>query len=258
MTGLGFLEQFAAGSNCISHCGRIGQPGVSGLGSPRAIALRPCGPQLGYDTAAKKEAWMTALKTRYSSVAIAFHWTIAALILTNIGLAWYFGTLTGEAKLEPVQLHKSIGITVLILSLGRLGWRLAVPPPKLPDYVHGWEKGLAQTVHVGFYVIMLGMPLSGWALTSASPLIKVFPITLYHLIPWPAIAPLANLPHDQMKQAHTIFVKTHGLLAWLAYGLVFLHVAGALKHQFISNDDVVARMIPFLRRRRSTVTETIR
>ena len=200
---------------------------------------------------------MAALKTRYSGVAIGFHWIIAALILTNIGLAWYFGTLSGTAKLEPVQLHKSIGITVLVLSLGRLGWRLAVPPPKLPEYVRGWEKWLAQAVHVGFYVIMLGMPLSGWALTSASPLIKVFPITLYHVIPWPAIAPLANLPHDQMKQAHLVFTRTHGLLALLAYNLVLLHVAGALKHQFISNDDVVARMIPFLRRRRKTPMETV-
>jgi cytochrome b561 len=201
---------------------------------------------------------MAAVRTRYSAAAIAFHWTIALLVLTNIAVAWYFNTLNGAAKLEPVQLHKSIGITVLVLSIARLGWRLAVPPPKLPDYVRGWEKHLAQSVHVGFYVVMLGMPLSGWALTSASPLIKVFPITLFHVIPWPTIAPLANLSHEQMKQAHGLFTATHGLLAKLAYALVVLHVAGALKHQFISNDDVVARMIPFLRRRRETPMETVR
>jgi cytochrome b561 len=193
---------------------------------------------------------MTSVKQRYSAVAIALHWTIAVLILTNIGLAWYFNSLTGTAKIEPVQLHKSFGITILMLSVIRLGWRLTVPPPKLPDYVTGWEKWLARTVHVLFYVVMLGMPLSGWAMTSASPLIKVFPITLFHLAPWPTMTFLSNLPHDQMKQAHKVFMTTHGLLAKLAYGLIVLHVAGALKHQFISNDDVVARMIPFLRRRR--------
>jgi cytochrome b561 len=192
---------------------------------------------------------MAISRDRYSTVAIILHWTIALLIVTNIGVAWYFNTLHGSAKIEPVQLHKSIGITVLMLSVLRLGWRLAVPAPKLPDYVTGWEKWLAQAVHVGFYVIMLGMPLSGWALSSASPLIHVFPIVLFHTIPWPTIAPLASLPHDQMKQAHDAFVLTHGLLAKLAYGLIVLHVAGALKHQFISNDDVVARMIPFLPRR---------
>src|SRR5581483_6425016 len=106
------------------------------------------------------------------------------------------------------------------------------------------------TVHAGFYLVMLGMPLTGWAFTSASPLIHVFPIVLFHVVPWPAIAPLASLPADQMKAAHHLFLTQHELLAKLAYGLVVLHVAGALKHYLIDNDDVVARMIPFLRRRR--------
>jgi cytochrome b561 len=192
---------------------------------------------------------MAISRDRYSTVAIILHWTIALLIVTNIGVAWYFNTLHGMAKIEPIQLHKSIGITVLMLSVVRLGWRLAVPPPALPAYVTGWEKWLAQAVHVGFYVIMLGMPLSGWALSSASTIIRTFPLVLFHTIPWPAITPLTTLPHDQMKQAHDAFTLTHELLAKLAYGLIVLHVAGALKHQFISNDDVVARMIPFLPRR---------
>jgi cytochrome b561 len=191
------------------------------------------------------------MKDRYSAVAITLHWLIAVLLITNIGVAWYFNTLTGSAKIEPVQLHKSIGVTVLLLSLVRLGWRLTVPPPKLPDYVTGWEKALAQVVHVLFYVVMIGMPLSGWAMSSASPLIKIYPITLFHLAPWPTITYLASLPHNQMKQAHEVFETIHGLLGKLAYGLIVLHVAGALKHQFISQDDVVARMIPLLRRRRS-------
>jgi len=192
---------------------------------------------------------MPISRERYSSVAILLHWLIAALILTNIGVAWYFNTLHGTAKIEPVQLHKSIGITVLLLSLVRVGWRIANPPPPLPDYVTGWEKRLSAATHLGFYVIMLGLPLSGWAMSSASPLIHVFPIMLFHTIPWPTIAPLASLPHDQMKQAHEVFELAHGLLGKLTYALVLLHVAGALKHQFISNDDVVARMIPLLARK---------
>ncbi|HEX4179766.1 MAG TPA: cytochrome b [Caulobacteraceae bacterium] len=200
---------------------------------------------------------MASIKDRYSTVAIVLHWLIAVLLITNIGLAWYFNTLTGEAKIEPTQLHKSIGITVLTLSVARLGWRLAVPAPRLPAYVTGWEKGLAQTVHVLFYGVMLGMPLSGWAMVSASPLIKVFPITLFHIAPWPAMSFLTNLPHDQMKQAHKVFEATHGLLAKLAYVLIVLHVAGALKHQLISRDDVVGRMIPFLRRRGAAAAEAM-
>ena len=91
---------------------------------------------------------MAISRDRYSTVAISLHWVIALAILTNIGIAWYFNTLHGAVKIEPVQLHKSIGITVLVLSTLRLGWRLAVPAPKLPAYVTGWEKWLAQAVHL--------------------------------------------------------------------------------------------------------------
>jgi cytochrome b561 len=189
------------------------------------------------------------VQSGYNAGAIVLHWTIALLILTNIGLAWWFNTLHGEAKIEPVQLHKSIGITVLILSVVRLGWRLVVPPPPLSPTLHVWERWLAHAVHGLFYVVMIGMPLTGWAFSSASPLIKVFPIVLFHVVPWPAIAPLTNLPHQQMKQAHDLFLAGHQLLAKMAYALIALHLAGAFKHQFFDNDNEMARMLPFLRRR---------
>jgi len=190
---------------------------------------------------------MTSLKARYSGVAITLHWIIALLILGNIGIAWYFNTLHGMAKLPMVALHQSLGLSVLVLSLARLGWRLAVPPPPLPDYVTGWERWLAQAVHVGFYVIMIGLPLTGWAMRSASPLHNILPIKLF-FVPWPAIGPLASLPADQMKSAEHLFEAAHSLLGKLAYGLIVLHIAGALKHQFISGDNVVAPMVPFLKR----------
>jgi cytochrome b561 len=190
----------------------------------------------------------TRAQSRYSAGAIVLHWAIALLLLTNIALAWWFNTLHGEAKIEPVQLHKSIGITVLILSLSRLGWRLAVPPPPLSATLQPWERWLAHTVHALFYVVMLGLPLTGWAFSSASPLIHVFPIVLFHLVPWPAIGPLTSLPHDQMKQAHAVLLTSHQLLAKLAYALIALHVAGALKHPIFDRDNGLARMVPLLRR----------
>src|SRR5579863_361430 len=112
-----------------------------------------------------------ASRSTYSTVAVTLHWLIAALILTNIGLAWYFGTLKGPAEVAPLALHKSIGITVLLLSLLRVGWRLTNPPPPLPDGMPAWERRAAKAVHVLFYVFILAMPLSGWAMVSASPLI---------------------------------------------------------------------------------------
>lgn len=187
-------------------------------------------------------------QTRYNAVAMGLHWLIAILLITNIAIAWYFNTLTGLPKIPPVQLHKSIGITVLMLSVLRLAWRLAVPPPPLPASVTGWERLAAGTVYVLFYVVMLGMPLTGWAFSSASRLIQIYPITLYGLVHWPAIAPLANLPPGQMHAAHAVFLNAHQLLAKLAYGLIVLHVGAALRHQFIKRDEVMSRMVPFVRR----------
>lgn len=184
---------------------------------------------------------------RYNTLAMALHWLIAALIVGNIALAWYFNTLTGLPKIAPVQLHKSIGITVLLLSLMRLAWRLLAPPPPLPASVEGWARLAAGAVYGLFYVVMIGMPLTGWALSSASVIIRFEPIRLYGLIPWPAIGPLAGLAPGPMKAAHHVFVLGHGLLAKLAYALIVLHVAAALRHLVLLRDGVMGRMVPFLR-----------
>ena len=86
----------------------------------------------------------TAPLTRYNAVAMSLHWLIAGLLITNIGLAWYFNTLTGLPKVAPTQLHKSIGVTILLLSLTRLVWRFIAPPPALPASVVGWERWAGQ------------------------------------------------------------------------------------------------------------------
>jgi cytochrome b561 len=182
---------------------------------------------------------------RYSLVAMSLHWLIATLILTNIGIAWYFNTLHGLARLAPIAWHQSLGLSVLILSLARLAWRLANPAPPLPPEMPTWERWVAKLVHVLFYVVMIGMPLTGWAMRSASPLHHILPIRLFSL-PWPAVPPLAHLTGAAAQAAEHRFQTVHGLLAKLAYVLVVLHVSGALRHQFISKDLVVARMVPFL------------
>lgn len=186
-------------------------------------------------------------ESRYDALAMLLHWTIAALLVGNIALAWWFNTLNGPAKIAPVTLHRSIGLTVLILSLVRLGWRLIAPPPPVPASVTGWRRAVAHAVFVLFYIVMIGMPLSGWALTSAMAITRIRPITLFGLAPWPAIAPVANLDPVSMKQAHETFAAIHGLLAKLAYGLIGLHVAAALRHLLLLRDGVMGRMVPFLR-----------
>ncbi|HEY7900497.1 MAG TPA: cytochrome b [Caulobacteraceae bacterium] len=181
---------------------------------------------------------------RYTSVAILLHWLIAALIAANVGLAWYFNTQHGLAKLGPLQIHKSIGITVLVLSLARLLWRFTATPPPLPTSMNRLEKLAAHAVHALLYAIMIGMPLTGWATASASKLIKVAPITWFGLFKWPAIDRLANLPPAPMKQAHDLFDGLHSDGAWVIYVLVAGHVAAALWHRFGRGDAVLWRMAP--------------
>ena len=98
---------------------------------------------------------------RYTVVAILLHWAIAALILFMIWLGWNM-----EDNEARFQLHKSIGIAILFLSVARVLWRWRNPPPPLPDDMTPWEKRLSHGVHIGFYALMIGLPLLGWLLVS--------------------------------------------------------------------------------------------
>src|SRR3954471_19362581 len=170
---------------------------------------------------------------RYSALAIALHWTIAALIVLQIVLAGRMEARTPEA-FAVVQFHKSIGITVLLLSLARLAWRLIHPPPPEPATLVGWEKTLSAVVHWAFYVVMIAMPLTGWVMVSASRI--ELPTLLYGSIPWPHIPGLPELAAGPKKVWHDTALNAHHLIIKGAYGLIALHVAGALKHQLFSRD----------------------
>lgn len=192
---------------------------------------------------------------RYSTVAIILHWLIAALILGNL---WLGVTMVGEhglAKFTNFQLHKSLGITVLVFSLLRLGWRIAnPPPPEAPGMAH-WEKTVSSTVHWAFYVIMIGMPLTGWLSVSASP--TGIPTVLYRIggfpgIPWPHLPIAPELPLEQKKALESASNTIHIYLSYSAYVLITLHVLGALKHQFFDPNPVLPRMLPFLKKRPQT------
>ncbi len=185
------------------------------------------------------------VRTSYSAVAIALHWLIAALIFANIALAWWFNTLPRADQIGPQQWHKLVGLTVLALSLARLAWRFIRPPPPLPASLSTAELWAARTVYTLFYVFMIGMPLSGWAMVSASPYAHAFFNRIPILgAPWPLIAPIATLDPATKHQAAHLFTFTHAKLAWLAYGLIALHVAAGLRHHFLLKDEVLPRMAP--------------
>ncbi|RDE05833.1 cytochrome b [Sphingomonas aracearum] len=104
------------------------------------------------------------VRLRYTNVAIVLHWLIAAFILYNLAS----GLLRPVLPRGFFVFHVSSGISILVLTLVRIGWRLTHrPPPFLP--MVGWERGLAHLVHFLLYLAMLLLPFSGWALVSANP-----------------------------------------------------------------------------------------
>lgn len=182
---------------------------------------------------------------RYGAVAMSLHWLIAAMILFMLGLGLFMTNLdeADERTFPLFQLHKSIGLTILMLSLVRLVWRLANPIPALPSRMGAWEGFAARGVHVLFYVLMIAIPLMGWATVSSAPL--AVPTMWFGLFEWPHIPFLADLPRAEKRMVEGPFATTHAVLALSMLGLVALHAAAALKHQFRDKDDVLKRMLPW-------------
>jgi cytochrome b561 len=185
--------------------------------------------------------------SRYSAVALLFHWGIALLIGVNLYVGFRMGVVSGLEKFDLFQLHKSVGVTVLLLSLLRLAWRLFNPPPPHVDALKGWEHAVAGAVHTLLYGIMIGMPLTGWIVVSASPL--NLPTLLFHTIPWPHVGVVHDLPAAAKAQVYGLSDTSHIVLAWGALGLIAMHMGAALKHHFLDRDAVLLRMVPLLRRR---------
>ena len=103
-----------------------------------------------------------------------------------------------------------------------------------------WQRHLASTVYVLFYVLMIGMPLSGWILNSASP----YKITLFGLLPWPNLPVIPELADETKKLVHDAAGEAHETSAYIFAGLIMLHWGAALYHHFIRRDDTAIRMAP--------------
>jgi cytochrome b561 len=176
-------------------------------------------------------------RTRYDAVAMSLHWLIAALLIFML----FFGEELMEAEdgsgFGP-SLHVSIGSAILILSVFRLIWRLINPPPAYPASMAPWERMASSVTHLLFYVLLIGIPLTGWLATPKflSEEGAVAGLTLFGAFPLPG-APSLGLP---MKGIHEIGSN-------LGIVLLALHVLAALKHHFINRDDVLRRMLPFRR-----------
>ncbi|SNT09710.1 Cytochrome b561 [Sphingomonas laterariae] len=176
---------------------------------------------------------------RYALTAIALHWLIAAALAFQIGLGWRMEDLTAATgQFDAYQLHKSIGISILILSCARVLVRWWKPRPA-PHADSTWAMLAAKSVHFGLYLFMIGAPLTGWLIVSASK-IQV-PTLLFGTIPWPHIPGL----HGALRApAHDFAESAHSALAWIGIALFALHVAGALRHQWLLRQALIERMLP--------------
>lgn len=191
---------------------------------------------------------MTAGAERYTSVAIALHWLIAVLVIGQLAGGFYMQNLPDSQralKFELYQWHKSFGVSILFLTLARLGWRLTHKPPALPAGMPAWEKLAARGAHAGFYVLLLVMPLVGWLVVSSSPYAESVQTYLFGVVHWPHL-PFFDGVADR-KGLSQDFAEVHEYLAFTMIGLIVLHVGAALKHQFINKDGVLSHMLPLIR-----------
>ncbi|MCC9622501.1 cytochrome b [Thalassospira sp. MA62] len=172
-------------------------------------------------------------KRVFGTVTKTFHWVMAALIIGVFSVGWYMDFLPlGMEKLEWISRHKSLGATVLALVILRFVWRHIEPTPDALGEL-AIERFAAKAGHIGLYLLMFAMPLSGWTMSSAAN----YPVSVFGLFTLP------NLVSPNEELFNTL--KTvHWGLSWVIAALVVGHVLAALKHHFWDGDATLRRMLP--------------
>jgi cytochrome b561 len=179
----------------------------------------------------------------YSRAARFFHWSIVALIVVQAPLGVYMAYRGNTLKIWDAVTgglytsHKLIGVTILLVVLGRLAYRLTHGTPADEPTIEPWQKIASHLNHWGMYVLLLCVPMAGYIGISRYPALDIF-----GLFSLPGVAP----PN---REASATAFLVHRLLGSLLVLLVAIHVAAALFHYFIRKDNVLARMLPGLLRR---------
>jgi cytochrome b561 len=169
---------------------------------------------------------------------MALHWLLGLSILALFGVGVYMADLPfTPMRLKLYNWHKWAGMSLLILSVLRLLWRLTHRPPALPHTITqlmpGWQLWAHHAVHTLMYGLFFAVPLIGWAYSSAAG----YPIVLFGQLPLPDL-----LAPD--KDLAALIKPLHALSAFALVGLAGLHIAAALKHHWIDRDGLMDRMLP--------------
>ncbi|MGJ8546816.1 MAG: cytochrome b/b6 domain-containing protein [Sulfitobacter sp.] len=183
---------------------------------------------------------LTNTELRYGAVTKTFHWLTALLILSLIPLGWYANQLPFDTSEELARkawlfsLHKTLGVAVFFVALGRIAWALSQPKPGLLNADHKAESFAAELVHWLLYGALVIVPLSGWIGHAAAE--GFAPIW------WPFGQNLPLVPKS--TDIEHIFGALHWAATRVLIGAVLLHIAGALKHHVIDRDPTLRRMLP--------------
>ena len=173
--------------------------------------------------------------SRYGSVAQSTHWITAALMFAVLPLGWEAVSLPMESPSDQLMftLHKSVGLTILAIVAFRIGWRAAHPAPPLPGHLASWDRAAAFASHWLLYLILVGMPVSGYVLSTAGG----------HRVPYFWLFDVPPLPKDPAleKAAQWVHVVTG---QWLVYALIALHLLATAWHAAMRRDGVLNRMLP--------------
>lgn len=175
---------------------------------------------------------------RYSLTAIVLHWVLGLAILGIFAVGLYMTDLPfSPTRLKLYNWHKWAGVTILALSVLRLVWRLTHRPPALPGKISAampaWQHWAHHGTHHALYALFFLVPLIGWAYSSAAG----FPIVVFGVLPLPDFVPADKALAEMIKPLHE-------LSAFALIGLAGLHIAAALKHQWVDRDGLINRMLP--------------
>lgn len=172
---------------------------------------------------------------RWGSVAQAFHWVIVGALLAQGAVGLYMVTLPKRPSTIPwYDFHKSLGLTILLLAVLRLAWRLFDRRPADPPGMPGWQRLGARLGHGLLYFLLFALPMSGWSFDSLGSL---RPLRWWGLVRVPPLA-------EPDRAAASNMQALHEWLFWLLVLVAAGHAAMALYHHFIVRDDVLRRMLP--------------
>lgn len=171
---------------------------------------------------------------RWGGVSQLLHWTTVVLILVIAYIGLTMGDLpNGPDKIKTYALHKSIGLTILGLVVLRVLWRLAAGAPHPVPGTPRWQERIASLTHLGIYVLLFAIPISGWVVNSSAG----FPLQWFGLVNLPDIVAESHDLHEAAEEAHE-------LMFWLLALMVAAHAGAAFYHHLFQQDATLARMLP--------------